>query len=314
MIDPKIKNLLQKQHYKIVGRHSAVKLCHWLKKSILDEGYCYKQRFYGISSHRCLQMTPAVIWCTHKCIFCWRNTDHTLGYELGDCDEPSDIIDEAIEKQRMLLSGYGGIPDRINKRKFREAQDPNQAAISLSGEPTIYPRISELIEEFKKRGFTTFLVSNGTFPERFMDMTLPTQLYISIDAPDKKTYKRVCNPITRGTWERINRSLELLPSLDTRKVIRITLIKGLNDINLEGYAELIRKAEPNFIEVKAFMLLGGARKRLSLENMPSFEYVEEFSRRLSAEVGYGVADTSVDSRVVLLSKTDKAYIPIPPKD
>ncbi|MCK4491207.1 MAG: radical SAM protein, partial [Candidatus Altiarchaeales archaeon] len=202
----------------------------------------------------------------------------------------------------------------INKRKFMEAQDPNQAAISLSGEPTIYPRISELIEEFKKRGFTTFLVSNGTFPERFMDMTPPTQLYISIDAPDKKTYKRVCNPIVHGTWEKINRSLELLPSLDTRTVIRITLVKGLNDINLEGYAKLISKAEPDFIEVKAFMLLGGSRARLSLENMPSFEYVEEFSGRLSAEVGYGVADTSVDSRVVLLSKTDKAYIPIPPKD
>jgi wyosine [tRNA(Phe)-imidazoG37] synthetase (radical SAM superfamily) len=28
--------------------------------------------FYGIRSHRCLQMTPVVDQCTHNCLFCWR--------------------------------------------------------------------------------------------------------------------------------------------------------------------------------------------------------------------------------------------------
>ncbi|MDD5111641.1 MAG: 4-demethylwyosine synthase TYW1, partial [Candidatus Altiarchaeota archaeon] len=72
-----IRPLLEKQRYKTAGSHSAVKLCHWAKKSILNEGYCYKQQFYGIQSHRCLQMTPAVAWCTHKCVFCWRMTEYT---------------------------------------------------------------------------------------------------------------------------------------------------------------------------------------------------------------------------------------------
>lgn len=302
MINTELKKILEKQHYKIVGNHSAVKLCHWTKKSILDKGFCYKQKFYGIKSHRCLQMTPAVAWCTQKCIFCWRNTEQTIGTELDEVDEPQDIIDKAIEAQRKLLSGYGGIPERINKTKFSEAQNPNQAAISLSGEPTIYPRIGELISEFNKRKFTTFLVTNGTLPERLRNLEeLPTQLYLSLDAPDKEIYQRICNPLSLKNWEKINESIDVLPSLETRKVIRITAVKGLNMSSEEGYARLIQRAEPDFVEVKAYMFIGGSRKRLSLENMPSFAEVQKFSEDLSNSLGYPIKDFKEDSRVILLS-------------
>jgi tRNA wybutosine-synthesizing protein 1 len=37
-------------------------------------------------------------------------------------------------------------------------------AISLTGEPTLYRHIDELIRIFHKKGLTTFLVSNGTNP------------------------------------------------------------------------------------------------------------------------------------------------------
>ncbi len=295
--------LLEKQHYKVVGNHSAVKLCLWTKKSIRDEGFCYKQKFYGIESHRCLQMTPAVSYCTHRCVFCWRNIEQTTGMELEDFDEPSGIIDSAIEAQRKLLSGFGGIPDRINKWKLREAQNPTQAAISLSGEPTIYPKINHLIGEFKKRNFTTFLVTNGTFPERLESLgDLPTQLYLSLVAPDEEIYKRVCNPIISDAWKRINKTLDIFPSINTKKVIRITSVKGLNMSNPEKYARLIEKAEPDLVEVKAYMFLGSSRRRLKMDNMPSFEEIMKFSGELSRETGYKVRDFKEDSRVVLLGR------------
>lgn len=47
-------NLLKKQQYGVVGRHSAVKVCEWTKKSLVTGNSCYKQKFYGIQSHRCL--------------------------------------------------------------------------------------------------------------------------------------------------------------------------------------------------------------------------------------------------------------------
>jgi tRNA wybutosine-synthesizing protein 1 len=303
MIPENIQRLLERQHYKLVGNHSAVKLCHWTKKSLLGEGSCYKQRFYGIQSHRCLQMTPAVAWCTHKCLFCWRFTEWTLGTELEQCDAPEAIIDEAVEKQRVLLSGFGGIPERVDKKKLEEARDPNQAAISLAGEPMLYPDMSGLLREFHKRDFTTFLVSNGTLPERIESLDeLPTNLYISVDAPNEKLYKNIDFPLVEGGWSKINKSLELMPSLSTTKVIRLTLVKGLNMVSPEEYAKLISKAEPDFIEVKAYMFVGGSRRRLSLDNMPSHQEVRDFSAKLAEELGYHVKDGKADSRVVLISR------------
>lgn len=304
MLPKNLTKILQHQHYKIVGNHSAVKLCHWTKKSILDEGICYKQQFYGIQCHRCLQMTPAVAWCTQKCIFCWRNIDDTIDSKMtsGEIDEPGEIIDESIKAQRLLLSGYGGIPDRINKKKYEEAQNPNQVAISLSGEPTIYPKISELISEFKRRDFTTFLVTNGTLPKRIAEMEPPYQFYLSVDAPSKEIYKKIDNPIISNGWEKINETIDMMPSLDTRKAVRLTMIKGMNMTNPEEYAKLIERTETDYVEVKAYMFVGSSRMRLSLENMPSFDEVMNFARKVNEKLNYKIKDYKEDSRVVLLSK------------
>jgi len=225
-----------------------------------------------------------------------------LKFDNTKIDEPEFIVENSINAQRILLSGYGGIPDRINLKKYEESKIPNQAAISLSGEPTLYPRISELIEEFHKRGFTTFLVTNGTLPERIRNLDeLPTQLYLSLNAPDEETYKIVCRPLIRDGWSRITETLEVLKSIETRSVIRITLIKDVNDRDIDGYGRLIERAEPDFVEVKAYMFVGESRRRLSLENMPSFQDVRKFSEELSVEIGYDIRDYKEDSRVVLLA-------------
>jgi len=303
MIPKKLRGILEHQHYKIVGNHSAVKVCHWTKKSILDEGFCYKQKFYGIESHRCLQMTPAVAWCTHRCVFCWRNIEHTIGTEMQQYDEPGDIIDNAIDAQRILLSGFGGIPERVNHKKFKEAQNPNQAAISLSGEPTIYPKIGGLIEEFNKRKFTTFLVTNGTLPGRLKNLgELPTQLYLSLDAPNEKTYERIDNPIIPNGWDRIMETVALFPSLETRKAIRLTMVRNWNLGSAKEYALLIDRSQPDWVEVKAYMFVGASRQRMNLDDMPSFDEITGFSKELERESGYEIKDFKQDSRVVLLGK------------
>ena len=56
------KQALEKASYEIVGNHSAVEICGWTKKVLKDDvAGCYKQKFYGIRSHQCTQMTPAEI-------------------------------------------------------------------------------------------------------------------------------------------------------------------------------------------------------------------------------------------------------------
>ena len=145
---------LEKSGYRFVGKHghAAVKTCHWTRQSISDKGVCYKEKFYGIQSHRCLQMSPAVPNCQQECEFCWRDLTYTqTTWEDEEYDEPKVIVDEAIKAQNNLMCGFYG-NDKANKKKLEEMKHPNNAAISLAGEPTLYPKIDELIGEFNRYG------------------------------------------------------------------------------------------------------------------------------------------------------------------
>ncbi len=300
-MDPETKRILEKQGYAIVGKHSAVKLCHWLRESLLRNRFCYKQQFYGIKTHRCLQMSPAVNNCTQNCLFCWRFQGFNEVF-LKEIDEPEFIVEESIKQQRRLITGYKG-DERVDIKKWEEAMNPKHVAISLIGEPTLYPRLGELIEEYHKRGFTTFLVTNGTMPEVLENLNpLPTQLYVTVAAPNEDIYKKLLVPLIKNGWQRLMKTLELLPSLNTRTVIRHTLVKGWNMEQIKDYAKLDEMAEPWFIEPKAYVFVGYSRERLNIGNMPSHDEIRKFSNELSLETGYSYVDEKEDSRVVLLSK------------
>jgi len=306
MIPPEVARVLRKQKYRIVGNHSGVKICLWTKKSLTEGKVCYKQKWYGIESHRCMEFSPSLIWCTHHCLFCWRiqSGDRGLVWKEfpfdSEIDDPKEIIDEAIKARKELLSGFGGYVDR---KKWEEALIPTNVAISLAGEPTLYPRLSELIEECHRRGMKTFLVTNGTMPEVLESLDpLPWQLYITLPAPSKEIYLKTCRPLLEDGWERIMRSLEIMKELKTRRVIRLTLVKGLNFLKPEEYAKLILKAEPDFVEPKSYMCVGESQKRLTHANMVPMEELEKFSEKLAEETGYKIEDRDEASRVFLLCK------------
>ena len=178
MIPENLRKTLEKQHYKIVGEHSAIQVCSWTKKAIRGEEGCYKQKFYGIKSHLCCQMTPAVMWCQNKCVHCWRAIELNLGDKInGKINSPKEIIDGCIKAQREMLIGFKKLPktekespSRANMKNWTEAQEPMQFAISLSGEPMIYENIGGIIEELRKRGKTSFLVTNGLYPEKLEEI------------------------------------------------------------------------------------------------------------------------------------------------
>lgn len=150
---------------------------------------------------------------------------------------------------------------------------------------------------------TTFLVTNGTMPEVLENMdTLPTQLYVSLCAPNKEIYKKLCCPLIKDGWERVNETLQLLPSLDTRTVIRHTLVDKWNLGYEEEYAQLDKKAEPWFIEPKGYVHVGYSRERLTEENMPPHEKIKNFGEKLAGLAGYELLSEREESRVVLLGR------------
>ena len=307
------RKTLEKQGYHFVGthKHSAVKTCLWLRKSIRGEGNCYKGKFYGISAHRCVQMTPS-IFCNQRCVHCWRPLEAfniNIRTEEVVWDSPEEIVEGCIKEQKRLISGFKGSP-KTNKDVFAEAEVPKHAAISLIGEPTLYPYLNELIQEFHSHGMTTFVVTNGTNPEVLRQIS-PSQLYLSLNAPDEAIYKKVAHA---NYWSQIKESLEEIRRKKgrTRTVIRITCIEGLNMVKPDGYAELLEIAKPDFVEVKAYMHIGYSRKRLPRNAMPAHSRVKEFASEiaelLASASNYKIVDESEISRVVLISSGRKRFL------
>ncbi|MDD1666834.1 MAG: 4-demethylwyosine synthase TYW1 [Methanomicrobiales archaeon] len=287
---------LRRQGYQFVSpkASAAVKPCLWCKRALCGGEMCYKHRFYGIDSHRCIQMTPT-LRCTQRCLFCWRSFEHEPPAE--EELPPEFIVDRLPDLQKRALSGYK--PSyRVPPGKFDEALQPRHVAISLAGEPTCYPHLPRLVELLHERGYTTFLVSNGTRPW-VLGETRPFQTYVSLCAPDRETYGRLCRPIT-DSWERVVESLGILGK--RRSAIRITLVRGENDRSPERYAGLIQDSGARFVEVKGYMYLGYSRKRLKKENMPDHGEIQAFASALAGGSDYIIRDESPASRVVLLER------------
>jgi tRNA wybutosine-synthesizing protein 1 len=76
--------------------------------------------------------------------------------------------------------------------------------------------------------------------------------------------------------------------------------------NVDGYAKLVEKAAPTYVEAKAYMHVGFSNLRLGYERMPEHEEVVAFAKRLAEKTGYEVLDECHGSRVVLLSKRETA--------
>ena len=67
-----------------------------------------------------------------------------------------------------------------------------------------------------------------------------------------------------------------------------------------GVVRIRKKANPDFVEVKAYMCVGSSRERLTLDNMPTFDEVKDFASKIGDACGKELVNESEISRVVLL--------------
>ena len=307
VVSTELAKVYRKQRYRFIGKNSVLKKCYHLHKALTQQRPCYKQTFYGtITTHRCMQLSPTLN-CTQACLFCWRTMPGDEGIPITQereiPDEPAEILDNAVIAQRKILDGYNPVcHPKVTPKMYEEARNPRHVAISLVGEPTLYERLSDLIQEIEHRDWTSYLVSNGTNPQVLRQIEEPTQLYISLVAPDKKTHQELCRPLVQGSWERLQESLDLFSTLSCPTVVRMTLVAGRNMQKVSQYGQMLVEAEPDFIECKSYMHVGGSMKRLSRENMPSMKSIREFAEALAKETSYLVTNEDAVSRVVLLSR------------
>ncbi|MEM4282126.1 MAG: 4-demethylwyosine synthase TYW1 [Candidatus Woesearchaeota archaeon] len=296
---------LENQQYRLVGRHSAVKICYWCKKSIRGQADCYKNDFYGIPSHQCLEMSPAIT-CNKRCRHCWRDTSvYSTGW-VGPVDEPKEIVEGCIKERMKLLSGFKGNL-KVDRTKALASFLPRHAAISLTGEPMMYPRFSELVKEFYSHDFeTVFVVTSGTVPSTINALLssgiLPTNLYISVEAWEPEMYKKLCIPVIPNAWELFLESASLLKYVPARTIMRITCMKGLNMHSPESFAWLVKAGNPDIVECKAYAWMGYSRQRMSPENVPNHAEVLAFAKALGLATGYELLMSKAGSDVALLRR------------
>jgi tRNA wybutosine-synthesizing protein 1 len=313
-IKPGISQQLKKAKYGVAD-HSTVELCHWTKKSFKHEGSCYKHKFYGISTHRCMEFSPAGMHCENRCVYCWRPMEFydSLKMEPEKVAEPKEILTKLMEERKKLIMGYYG-DSRNDKQRLDESLLPSHYAISLSGEPTMYPKLPELIKYLKSLEATKsiFLVTNGQEPDMIQRLqdedALPTQLYLSTNAADYDSFLKINKPKYNDSWQRWNKTLEMLKYLDTRTVLRITLIRNYNDQKemIPAFASMLKQASPHFIEIKSYMHIGRSTNRLEHSNMLEMDEVRKFSEEIAKQSQiFSVMDESLVSRIVILQNDQR---------
>jgi len=319
MVTPSQAEALKKEGYKLIGTHSAVKLCRWTKHQLRGRGGCYKHTFYGITSYQCMEATPSLA-CANKCVFCWRHHKNPVGKEWRwKTDDPFFIVDEAVKMHIRMINEAKGIPG-VRMDRWKEAQTVRHCALSLVGEPIMYPRIDELLGDLHSRKISTFLVTNGQHPQSIENLRPITQLYVSVDAPTQESLIAIDRPLFQDAWDRLKQSLTTLKEKGQRTVARVTVVKGWNSDEVAGYAQLIALGRVSLVEVKGVTFCGKSdASNLNMSNSPWHHEVVELTATLKRELDklreaggensllpeYGLACEHKHSCSVLLARVDQ---------
>lgn len=272
-----------------------------------------------------MEATPSLA-CANKCVFCWRHHSNPVGTSWKwATDEPAVILDGALAAHGAMIRQMRGVPG-VTPGRLQEGLAPRHCALSLVGEPIMYPHINALVGMLHARRISTFLVSrerggrggggrsrlvptlplspcaltprpptpqvtNAQFPDAIAALAPVTQLYVSVDAATPATLKAVDRPLFSDYWERFTRSLALLRTKRQRTVYRLTLVAGWNITDAGGYAALVALGEPDLIEIKGVTYCGaGAGKdALTMANVPRHADVVAFAESLATAVSSATA-------------------------
>ena len=284
MVTPSQAAALKKEGYRLIGTHSAVKLCRWTKHQLRGRGGCYKHTFYGITSYQCMEATPSLA-CANKCVFCWRHHKNPVGKTWRwKTDDPHYIVEQAVQTHIRMIKEAKGIPG-VQRHRWEEAHTVRHCALSLVGEPIMYPRIDELLGDLHSRKISTFLVTNGQHPQAIESLRPITQLYVSVDAPTRESLIAIDRPLFSDAWDRLRQSLSSLKVKGQRTVARLTVVKGWNSDEVAGYAELIALGNVSLVEVKGVTFCGKSdASNLNMTNTPWHHEVVDLTRTLKQEI------------------------------
>lgn len=241
-------------------------------------------------------------------------------------DDPNEIVEQAIKEHISMIKEARGIPG-VKKDRWQEAHTVRHCALSLVGEPIMYPRIDEFLADLHRRKISTFLVTNGQHPKAIESLRPITQLYVSVDASTPETLEAIDRPLFKDAWDRLKNSLKCLKDKGQRTVARLTVVKGWNSDEIEGYAKLIALGHCSLVEVKGVTFCGKSdASNLNMSNTPWHHEIVAMVKKLQQELQkirdatpegkekipeYGIACEHRHSVSVLLARVDQFAVDDP---
>jgi wyosine [tRNA(Phe)-imidazoG37] synthetase (radical SAM superfamily) len=216
---------------------------------------------------------------------------------LAPTDVLTDFLSQTPSALQDMIKQAKGIIGVIPER-WEEAHTIKHCALSLVGEPIMYPHINEFCQGLHKNQISSFLVTNAQFPGKIAALDPVTQLYVSIDAATKDTLKAVDRPLFKDFWERFLGSLDALRDKGQRTVYRLTLVNGWNMKEVDEYVKLIGQGQPDLIEIKAVTYSGKSdASNLTIQNSPWHKVcVHANNARLSSSTAHFSYESSTTEK------------------
>ena len=104
-----------------------------------------------------METTPSLA-CANKCVFCWRHHSNPVGTEWKwAMDEPELILEGALENHYKMIKQMKGVPGVLPER-YQEGFQVKHCALSLVGEPIMYPEINKYLDLLHSKSISSFMV------------------------------------------------------------------------------------------------------------------------------------------------------------
>lgn len=99
--------------------------------------------------------------CANRCVFCWRHHKNPVGtYWRWKQDSPEFIVNNMMKEHLGLINEFKGAPG-VDHERLEDARTIKHCALSLVGEPIMYPKMNEVMKLLHKNRISTFLVTNA---------------------------------------------------------------------------------------------------------------------------------------------------------
>jgi len=102
------------------------------------------------------------------------------------------------------------------------------------------------------------------------------------------------------------KKLDLLSEINTRTVLRMTMIRNFNDSTnyIDEFTDLMNRGNPNFIEIKSYMHIGMSTHRLENSDMLKMMKIRSLSPFTCKSLAtFSIMDESEISRIVVSSES-----------